>query len=581
MSFQQAIAHYQSGRWPDAERLLEDVIRTEPNQFDALHILAIIAYQTNRHDRAAGFVSRAIAIDSNRGDVHNTVGLIEHARGNLAAAESAFRIAVQREPQTIAFQVNLANELHVGGKLDEAVEVFRYATTAFNPTTAQAWVGFGNSLRDRGELEQAIECYRRARELDPNFISGHKNLIYYLHFSPNADMPAIRREQDQWSRRFTDPLRVKIRPHGNDRDPDRRLKIGYVSPNFYEQAECYFVLPLLANHDRQQVEAHCYASGGPHDGLAGFHRKHAHVWHNVRAFSHDQLAEQIRADRIDILIDLNMHMANDRLAVFAQKPAPIQVAWLAYPGSTGLTTIDYRLTDRFIDPPDADQSWSAEEPFRLPDSWVVYDPIIDTPRVGPLPAATNGHVTFGSLNNICKINDRVLDRWSRVLDAVVDSRLILLCPEENARRRIRAHFESRSIAPQRIDFVLFTSRFEYLKHYQRIDIALDPFPYNGITTTCDAFWMGVPVLTCPGSTPPSRAGLSCVANAGYPEWGAVTSEDEYMQLVMEWSSDPPRLADIRTTLPDRARTSPLMDAPRFARNLESAYRQMWRRWCGL
>jgi predicted O-linked N-acetylglucosamine transferase (SPINDLY family) len=373
---------------------------------------------------------------------------------------------------------------------------------------------------------------------------------------------------------------VKIRPHENDRDPDRRLKIGYVSPNFYEQAECYFVLPLLANHDRQQVEAHCYASGGRHDGLAEFHRKHAHVWHDARALSHDQLAEQIRAERIDILIDLNMHMANDRLAVFAQKPAPIQVAWLAYPGSTGLITIDYRLTDRFIDPPDADQSWSAEKPVHLPDSWVVYDPIIDTPRVGPLPAGTNGYVTFGSLNNICKINDRVLDRWSRVLDAVVDSRLILLCPEGEARRRIHACFESRGIAPRRIDFVLFTSRFEYLKHYQRIDIALDPFPYNGITTTCDAFWMGVPVLTCPGSTPPSRAGLSCVANVGYPEWGAATSEDEYIRLVKEWSSDFPRLADIRATLPDRARTSPLMDAPRFARNLESAYRQMWRRWCG-
>jgi protein O-GlcNAc transferase len=580
MSVQQAIAHYQSGRWTDAERLLEEVLRAEPSHFDALHILAIIAYQTGRHERAAGLVRRALAIDANRGDVHNTVGLIEHARGNLAAAESAFRIAIQREPGTIAFQVNLASELHLSGKLDEAVEVYRFATTAFNPTTAQALVGLGNALRDRGELKAAIECYRRARDLDPAFVSGHKNLIYYLHFSPSADMHAIRREQDQWSRRFADPLRSKIRPHENDRNPDRRLKIGYVSPNFYDQSECYFVLPLLANHDRQEVEAHCYASGGPHDGLAEFHRKHAHVWHDARALSHDQLAEQIRADRIDILIDLNMHMANDRLAVFAQKPAPIQIAWLAYPGSTGLATIDYRLTDRFIDPPGSDQSWSAEEPLRLPDSWVVYDPVIDTPRVAPLPAATNGYVTFGSFNNLCKINDRVLDRWSRVLDTVHGSRLLLICPEGEARRRIRAHFESRGIAPQRIDFVLFTSRFEYLKHYQRIDIALDPFPYNGITTTCDAFWMGVPVLTCPGPTPPSRAGLSCVANAGYPEWGAPTSEDQYLQLVREWSSDLPRLADIRATLPDRVRTSPLMDSPRFARNLESAYRQMWRRWCG-
>jgi predicted O-linked N-acetylglucosamine transferase (SPINDLY family) len=192
---------------------------------------------------------------------------------------------------------------------------------------------------------------------------------------------------------------------------------------------------------------------------------------------------------------------------------------------------------------------------------------------------TNGFVTFGSLNNICKINEQVLDRWCRVLAAVPGSHLLLLCPEGQARGRIAAHCESRGIGSDRIEYTLSAPRGEYLKLYHRIDLALDPFPYNGITTTCDALWMGVPVLTCPGLTPPSRAGLSCVANAGHPEWGAARSDEEYVHLAREWAGDLQRLSQVRATLTDGVRVSPLMDARRFAANLEAAYRQMWRRWC--
>jgi predicted O-linked N-acetylglucosamine transferase (SPINDLY family) len=291
-----------------------------------------------------------------------------------------------------------------------------------------------------------------------------------------------------------------------------------------------------------------------------------------------RLAEMIREDRVDILVDLAMHTADNRLPAFARRPAPVQVTWLAYPGSTGLPSIGYRLTDVHMDPPGERTAWSAEEPVRLPDCWCCYDPMGASPEINALPASAANGVTFGALNSFPKINHRVLELWARVLHAVKGSRILMLCPEGSARERVQAFFGAREISAQRVELGGRLPRWEYLRLYQRIDIGLDPFPCNGMTTTCDALWMGVPVLTLPGEMPVSRAGLSLLSTVGLADLAA-SSEEDYVRIAAELAENLPRLAELRATLRARMQASPLMDAPRFARNVEAAYRQMWERWC--
>jgi predicted O-linked N-acetylglucosamine transferase (SPINDLY family) len=277
-------------------------------------------------------------------------------------------------------------------------------------------------------------------------------------------------------------------------------------------------------------------------------------------------------------VDLAMHTAGNRLPMFAWRPAPVQVSWLGYPGSTGVRGIGYRLTDAYMEPREEETAWSAEEPMRLPDCWCCYQPVNISPEINSLPALSAEGVTFGSLNNFAKAHDGVLVLWARVLEAVKGSRLLMFCPEGRARDRLRSVFGAQGIAPERLELVGFLPRWEYMSLYHRIDLGLDPFPFNGMTTTCDALWMGVPVLTLPGEMPVSRAGLSLLSSVGLGEFAA-SSEEDFVRIAVELSGNLPRLANLRAALRTRMQASPLMDAPRFARNVETAYREMWEAWC--
>jgi predicted O-linked N-acetylglucosamine transferase (SPINDLY family) len=308
-------------------------------------------------------------------------------------------------------------------------------------------------------------------------------------------------------------------------------------------------------------------------------RTMADQWRSIVEMDDDDAAACIRRDRIDVLVDLTMHMDRNRLPIFAAKPAPVQVTWLAYPGTTGLTAMDYRITDGFLDPSEVDPSDAyAEESIRLPDAFWCYDPLTREPTVTPLPARTSGFVRFGCLNNFCKVNDGVLELWARILEENPDSRLVLLAPLGEARRRALERFARRGVSRDRIEFATARPFEEYLRLYQRIDICLDPVPYNGHTTSLDAFWMGVPVVTLVGDTVVGRAGLCQAMNLGLPELVARTA-DEYVATASALARDLDRLGELRSTLRSRMENSPLMDAPRFAHNLEQAYRDMWRRWC--
>jgi predicted O-linked N-acetylglucosamine transferase (SPINDLY family) len=371
-------------------------------------------------------------------------------------------------------------------------------------------------------------------------------------------------------------------PRAGERSADRRLRVGYVSPGFGAGATGLFLLPLLEAHDHQRHEIVCYSSVRTPDAITERCRAQADVWRSVTNVSDERLADIIRQDRIDILVDLTMHSADNRLLVFARKPAPVQVTYLAYAGTTGLDSMDYRLTDPYLDPLAAmkasDQPIYSEESIRLPETYWCYRPLIETPAVNALPALLTGHITFGCLNTFAKVTAPTLAAWTGLLRAMPEARLLLHIRPGKGRDRVRDLFAQGGISPERVTFAGWLPMAGYFQLYQHIDVALDPFPYGGGATTCDALWMGVPVVSLAGQTAVGRGGLSILSNLGLADLVARDVE-QYVRIACELAGDLPRLSGLRATLRERMQNSPLMDAPRFARHVEAAYREMWRRWC--
>jgi protein O-GlcNAc transferase len=461
-------------------------------------------------------------------------------------------------------------------KYDEALLAVRKAIE-LDPDRKEAYFRLGTLSLELGQLDAAIAAYRRAVMLDPGDASAHSNLLFALHFHPAYSPEALLQEARAWAARHEASAALPPAAHENDRTVERRLRVGYVSTNFYINCQTLFTAALFTRHDRTNFELFAYSGVARPDAVTARLRDSFDHWRDISTLSDEQSAELIRDDRIDILIDLTMHMAVSKLPLFALKPAPVQIAWLAYPGTTGLSRIDYRITDPHLDPPESGWPYS-ERRLALPETFWCYDPLAKEPAPGALPALAAGHVTFGCLNAFWKINDGVLALWARVLNAVSESRLILLAPEGSARERVTKTLAKHGIGPERVEFVPRQSRPDYLSTYRRIDVCLDTLPYNGHTTSLDSFWMGVPVLTCVGSTIVGRAGLCQAQNLGLPQLVAHTPE-AFVGTAGELVSDLPALENLRQNLRARLEQSPLMNAERFARNLEAAYREAWQAWC--
>jgi predicted O-linked N-acetylglucosamine transferase (SPINDLY family) len=571
------IALRRVGRLDEAVIAHRQALRIKPNYAEANNSLGQTLHANHQFNEAITAYRVALKIRPLDPSIHNNLGVALCENGELDEALAAYREALRLNKDFFDAHNNLGIALRSKGHLDEAAQAHQRALE-LRPDDARTKNNLANALWDGGFVDAATTCYRGAVALDPGAADIHGNLIYSLHFHPDYDAGAILDEQRIWNQRHAAPLARQIQPPGNDPNPDRRLRIGYVSPDFFQQAESHFVLPLLRSHDRSAFEIHCYASVTRPDSTTALIRDAAEVWHDVLGLSDELLAQKIQNDRMDILVDLTMHMAQNRLLVFARKPAPVQATWLAYPGGTGMTAMDYRLTDAYMDPPGESDTYYVEKSVRLPDCWCCYDPITDLPPSGEPPVATAGYITFASLNNFCKINPPVLHLWSKLLSSVPQSRILLLAGEGDHRRSTAAIFEEQGIAPHRVEFASRCPRAQYLRLYQGIDIALDPFPYNGITTTCDALLMGVPVVTFPGDFAPARVGYGLLTTAGLQELVA-SSRDEWVKLAGNLAGDLPRLMRLRRSIPLQLRQSPLMNAPRFAHNMESAYRQMWQTWC--
>jgi predicted O-linked N-acetylglucosamine transferase (SPINDLY family) len=571
-------ALHEKGQTGEAIAACLQAIALKPDFPEAHNTLGNARKTRGQLDEAIAAYRHALTLKPDYPEAHSNLGNALKDKGQLEEAMAAYREAILLKPDFSEAHSNLGTALKDAGRLDEAVDCFRRALD-LNPDHSDFHSNLGIALKDTGQVEEAVDCFRRALDLNPDRPDFHSNLLLTLNYHPGFDTHAIAKEHRRWNRQHAEPLRRFIQPHLNDRTPGRRLRIGYVSPDFKEHAVGQNVLPLVAAHDRGSFEVFCYADVIRPDAVTEQFRVSAQHWRSTVGLTDEQLAAEIRRDRIDVLVDLALHTAKNRLATFARKPAPVQVTFAGYPGSTGLTAIDYRLSDPHLDPPGGDESVYSEQTVRLPHTFWCYDPVdCRDLAVSAPPSLSNGFITFGCLNNFCKINDGVLRLWGKVLQTVPASRLLLLAPEGSHRQHALDVLGQEGIASERIEFVSPQPRRKYLELYRRIDLCLDTLPYNGHTTSLDCFWMGVPVVTLVGQTIVGRAGLSQAMNLDLPGLVAWTP-DQYVKIASGLASDLPRLAQLRSTLRQRMESSPLMDAPRFARDIEAAYRGMWRKWC--
>jgi protein O-GlcNAc transferase len=571
------IALKATGRSADAIASFQRVVELQPTWIDSYIDLAAVLFDEHRLDEAIAVLRQAIQVQPGHAEAHGNLGNALAESGQAPEAIAAYQRAIEIKPSLVEAYRNLAVVLGDNDRIDESIPPLRQAID-IQPEYANAHSGLAVALAQAGELDEGIAAARRAVELKPGDPVLNSNLVYAVQFHPDYDAAAILAEARRWSSRCERSISsAGTGSFPNDRSPDRRLRVGYVSSDFSGHVVGRNVLPLLQNHHREEIESFCYHNSWRTDDITRKFRLAANHWRQIDNADDTQAVEMIRADAIDILVDLSLHLAHNRLPVFARKPAPVQVTFAGYPGTTGLEAIDYRLTDPFLDPPGHGDSFYSEASIRLPHSFWCYDPVAMHPAdelpVAPLPALATGRVTFGCLNNLRKVTDRGLELWSAVLAAIPESRLILLAPPGNSRRRILHRLDARQV-----EFVDRQERAAYLKIYDRIDIGLDTTPYNGHTTSLDSLWMGVPVVTLVGRTVVSRAGCSQLCNLDLRELAAQTPE-QFVEIATALAADLPRLSELRQGLRDRMRRSPLTDTAGFARDVEAAYRGMWKVWC--
>jgi predicted O-linked N-acetylglucosamine transferase (SPINDLY family) len=546
----------------------------KPESASAQRTLARELVRIRQFDQAIERFRQATALEPSNSDLTAELFAALEKAQRFAEAEGLAQELLNTGNHLVASHLALGRALARRRCLSQAAEAFQRAfeldpVSAANPLAAM--------LGRLGRLEEGLAIFRRTISNNPAAVVAHSNLVFDMAFSPHYDAAQIFEQARHWNTIHAVPLLPKRQAHPHDRTPDRKLRIAYVSPDFYGHVQRLFTVPIFGCHDRSQFQTVCYASVAQTDRWTHDLKSLVDEWHDVSHLDDGELAQKVRDDRIDLLVDLTMHMAGSRLRVFAEKPAPVQISWLAYPGTTGVDGIDYRITDPFLDPPSTSLPY-CEQSLWLPNSFWCYGPSHDEGTVGASPHASNGFVTFGCLNNFKKVNQNVLALWAKVLQAVPQSHLLLLAPEGSPRKWVLEVLEGLNVSTSRVGFVDLQSRSDYLATYNRIDIALDTFPYGGHTTSLDAYWMGVPVVTLVGNTIVGRAGLSLASNLGLIDWVAHSS-DQFVAIATQFARAPQHLAQLRSVLRQKLLASPLMDAATFTRDLEGLYRSAWRRWC--
>lgn len=610
------VLYVQTGRAEAAVELIRQALAINPQLPGGQSNLGLALHHANRLEEALEAFRQALAVMPDAPEIHYNIGLTLKRQGRLEQAAAAFRQALALRPEYAEAHNDLGNVLQGQGRYEEAAASHQRALT-LRPDWAEAVNNLGGALQACGQLEAAVACHEkavglspndaeyhanlsgayaaagrmkeasdaclRARELDPGNAPARAMMLWLLLQNPECPPEAHTRAAREWGAYVMRPLQGKTLAPARAAEPERRLRIGYVSPDFKRHSVACFFLPLLEAHDHERFHVMCYYTGERTDDITDRCRAGADQWRRLAGLTDLQAAAQIAADEIDILVDLAGHTEGGRLMIFAHKPAPVQVSFLGYPGTTGLPAIDYRLTDALADPPDMTDHLCVERLVRLPHTAWCFLPLLGSPAIGPPPARKRGYITFGSLNRFTKIVPAVLEMWVEILHRLPTSRLLLKSSarlEAAAFRRFVDFFATRGIAAERVQVTGWLQEgLEHLQTYHQVDIVLDTFPYHGTTTTCETLWMGVPVVTLAGAAHLSRVGVSLLQNVGLADLAA-RSREEYVARAVELAEDLPRLETLRRTLRQRMQASPLMDGAAYARDVEGAYRTMWQAWCG-
>lgn len=555
-------------------------VQLTPESAAAHRELGSCCAKCGKLEDAVKHFTRAINLDPNNAGYYNDLGLALYDLRCLAEAQGAFQEVLRLEPNSAVAYTHLGLLASLTGLSGVAVSMLERAVKA-DPNCGGAHNNLALFLRDQGELKRCRQHYQEALRLEPNSLSAMSGHLLSLLGDPDAEPAWVGDEH----RRFDALVRRNPRKvTARDLDPSRRLRIAYLSPDFRIHSVAFFIVPLLENRDRAQTEVVCYMTGSADDEITAAARRNSDAFKRVYRMSDAGLAEMIREDGIDILVELSGHTAENRLAMLGNRVAPVQVTYLGYANTTGLSEMDYRITDAIADPVGVTDAWHTEKLVRMAGGFLAYKaPFAPSELpVVPVPAETAGRITFGSFNNLAKINDVVLDAWAEILAQVPDSELVLKARglrSDKVQERIMEALSRRGVDGSRVRLLLQErSPRAHLALYNKLDIALDTFPYNGTTTTCEALWMGTPVVTYEGKSHAGRVGASILRRAGLGELVAPDAAG-YIQTAVQLAGDRDRLARVRSGLRERFLASPVMDSARLARELESAYREMWKSYC--
>lgn len=571
------ITLHAQGDFRGAEACFRDALALEPNSPQNLGNLGAILQAQRRPAEARACFERVLAIAPQMAGIHCNLGLMCIETRLWDQAEAAFRKAIELQPQLHQAHSGLAVVLKEKNHLSAAEASCRQAL-AIAPQDPSHLSHLAGILSSSGRLKEAIACLRQAVQLRPDDPGLHSRHLFCLTQDEEVGPDDLFAAHRAFGSRFEALAQPHRRAHTNDRKPDRKLRVGFVSGDLRNHAVAYFLDPVWTVIDREQIEIWVYHTCREQDFVTPHLRKLSHTWRQVEDLSDDELTEQIRRDAIDVLFDLSGHTAHNRLLVFCRKPAPIQVTWLGYPNTTGLKAMDYALCDRFNAPPGCFEQFYVEKLARIPTS-NAFIQNLDAPPVNDLPMLTCGHVTFGSFNHLSKLGEQVIAAWARVMHGVPGSRMLIgNMADEQVRRALIERFERQGIAADRLELRPKVPLNDYLRLHHEVDLILDTWPYTGGTTTNHALWMGVPVLTMTGSSRSHCQSASSIGKMGLQEW--ITADvEEFVERGIRLAAQPEKLAALRSGMRDRWRHEPLRLPSTVARGIEAAVRQMWQRWC--